>query len=116
LSIHLLSIEPLSVDVFDGGKVQSLAMRARRILVILAALLALAAGPATATTRVSAFSTASACVLLLSERTQPDRKVVPARVPAPAELPSLAPLPEFLCRGAWADAAVRFQRPPPAVR
>jgi hypothetical protein len=90
-------------------------MRARRIVVVLAAFLALAAGSATATSRVSAFSTASACVLLLTERTQPERKAVPRRIKPTTDSSSFRPIPATLNRETWAEAAVRFQRPPPAV-
>jgi len=85
-------------------------MRMRRIIVVLASLLALSSAPAYATTRTGILQTPSAiCLCVVSEETQTHRANPPARVPA-----SIAPL-TIAPRGiADAEADTRFQRPPPS--
>jgi hypothetical protein len=104
----------LFIDVFKKSSIIE-GMRARRIVVVLAALLALAAGASAGTTRAVSFSTTSACVLLLSEKGQSDRKAIPQRIEPVADSRGLNPLP-LSPFGAWAEVPVRFQRPPPVGR
>jgi len=88
-------------------------MRARRIVVVLAALLALTAGTGTASARPASFSATSACVLLLSESTRQDRQVSSRPVETSADFPLVRYAPSRQRSAAWAEASVRFQRPPP---
>jgi hypothetical protein len=87
-------------------------MRMRRLLVVLAALLALSNAPAYAATRRDPFSTAPvACVSFVSEKATPQGSPKPSNhhpessrhaVPAPLSF-------------SWAETDIRFQRPPPAA-
>jgi hypothetical protein len=88
-------------------------MRFRRIVVVLAALLALAFGSATAIPSAGVFSTKTACVCacVVSDRDQ--APVGPGRIEAD-EVRTGNPVLPVCLRAAWADAAVRFQLPPPA--
>jgi len=88
----------------------SWAMRMRRIIVVLAALLALSNAPAYAATRTASFSAVTAtCVYLISEETQlerPAQSVPAASVRPPVSVPRMV---------AQADTDTRFQRPPPSL-
>jgi len=85
-------------------------MRFRRIVVVLAALLALAFGSATATPSAGVFATKAACVCVVPERDQAPAR--PGRIEVAASR-SGSPVQPACLRAAWADAAVRFQLPPP---
>jgi hypothetical protein len=86
-------------------------MRFRRIVVVLAALLALAFGSATATPGAGVFSTKTACVcVVVSDRDE--APVRPGRIEVAGARPGSPVLPVCL-RAAWVDAAIRFQLPPP---
>jgi hypothetical protein len=85
-------------------------MRFRRIVVVLAALLALGFGSATVTPSAGVFSTKTACVCVVTDRDQ--APVRPGRIEVDATRPGSPVLPVCL-RAAWVDAAVRFQLPPP---
>jgi len=88
----------------------SWAMRMRRIIVVLAALLALSNAPAYAATRTAAFSVSSAaCVCLISEETQPEQQAHP--LTAATSVRPLVLAPRMV---AEAETETRFQRPPPS--
>jgi len=85
-------------------------MRMRRIIVVLAALLALSSAPAYATTRAGILETPAAiCACLISEQTQTRCANPRATVPD-----STRPLVAAPRRIADAEADTRFQRPPPS--
>jgi hypothetical protein len=85
-------------------------MRMRRIIVVLAALLALSSAPAYAATRAGVFETPAAiCACLVSEQTQTRRANPRAAVPDSTRPPAASPR-----RIADAETDTRFQRPPPS--
>ncbi len=83
----------------------------RRILVVLAALLALSTAPAFAAQRAGAFRADTVIrVCLASEEAQAERQAATPEIPEPFARPV-----SKVRMIVWAETDTRFQRPPPAV-